>query len=325
MKQRLATRSTRGGPLIGAVLLMVAACSFPLVGGSGTAAVDAPASGEVGEVSFSDQPIRALPVDEVITIRRFVGRLFDECMAERGFPQYLEFTVPEEAVTSLDDNGLSVYMFGPSTREEALQYGYSPLLVWPRIPSFPKVIANDEAFEVAATECRSSSWGSLGESAEGTVRALDRLGETLHNASMEALLANEEFRRLHQARVACLAEAGFSVKRGPDVWLRPSGEHFGIRFGEVEEVFDEPVSGPAPGEVKVIYPPERSYTPGEQEVKLALADVACREKLGFHEKVLALAIEIQAELMEEIEPNLQELKIALDDILDTMRQIEGGG
>ena len=218
-----------------------------------------------------------------------------------------------------------MYMFGPSTREEALQYGYSPLLVWPRIPSFPNVIANDEAFEAAVAECRSSSWGSLGESAEGTVRALDRLGETLHNASMEALLANEEFRRLHQARVACLAEAGF-VALEEGVWLRPSEELFGIEFGgKLEVTSQEPVSGPAPGEVKVIYPPERSYTPGEQEVKLALADVACREKLGFHEKVLALAIEIQAELMEEIEPNLQELKIALDDILDTMRQIEGGG
>lgn len=315
----------RGKPLFAAVVLFVSSCAAPFQGTTSIAGDGTPSGRDTPELSFSDQPVLSLPVEEVTAINRFVGRLFDECMAERGFPQYLEFTIPEEAVTSLDDNGLSVYMFGPSTREEALQHGYSPLLLWPRIPSFPNVIANDEAFEVAAAECRSSSWGSLGESAEGTVRALIRLGTTLHNASMEALLANEEFRRLHQARVTCLAEAGFSVKRGPDVWLRPSGDYFGIRFGEVDEVFDEPVSGPAPGEVKVIYPPERSYTPGEQEVKLALADVGCREKLGFHGKVLALAIEIQAELMEEIEPNLQELKIALDDILDTMRQIEGAG
>lgn len=303
-------------------LLLVASCSAPL-GDSERAGAETPR--EVGELSFSDQPVLSLPVEEVTTIHRFVGRLFDECMAERGFPQYLEFTVPEEAVTSLDDNGLSVYMFGPSTREEALQHGYNPLALWPRIPSFPKVIANDEAFEVAVLECRSSSWGRLGEHAEATVRSVGRLGETLHNASMQRLLATEEFRRLHEARVACLGEAGFPVTSGPDLWLRPSGEYFGLQFGNIEMVSDEPIPSLAPGQVKVIYPPERSYTPTEEEVKLALADVACREKLDFHQRVLALAIEIQTELMAEFEANLQELKIALDDILDTMRQIEGGG
>ncbi len=233
-------------------------------------------------------------------------------MADRGFPQFLEYQIPDEAVTVVDDIGLDPHTFGPVTESEARTQGYSPLLGLP--PDFPQVVAQDEAFDRALAECRQRAWSGLDPAAEDTVRSLERLAESLHNAFMDTLRASDEFQALHDARASCLAEAGFPARDGVGVWLRPGPESFPIEFGEVEI---SPGSNPevTAGGVVVVYPPDRRYVPTRQEVALALADVECRRRLDFDRQVADVAAAIQRDLLADVEANIAELRITLDRIV----------
>ncbi len=259
------------------------------------------------------QPFRALPAEEVVAIRRAKADAVARCMASRGFAQFLEYEIPDEAVTVVDDIGIGTYTFGPVTESEARRQGYSPLMGLS--PAFPQIVAQDAAFDQALKECNRLAWDSLDPEAEVSVRALERLSESLHNAFVDSLRASDEFRKLHEARVSCLAERGFPVSDASRVWLRPGPEDFGVTFGEVVEVPREDNPSPGPGKVVILYPPELQYVPTAAEVEIALADVACRGRIGFADQVTAISVGIQRELLGEVEANVTELRIVLERIV----------
>ncbi len=300
-------RGFLGGSLLLATLLLGACVSPGLEHASPVDEAAAP----IGDLQA--QPFRSLPAEEVVAIRRAKGDAVARCMASRGFVQFLEYEIPDEAVTAVDDIGIGTYSFGPVTESEAQRQGYSPLMGLP--PMFPQIVAQDAAFEQALKECNRQAWDSLDPEAEASVRSLERLSESLHNAFVDSLRASDQFRELHQARVSCLAEAGFPVSDASRVWLRPGPEDFGVPFGEVVEVPREDNPSPGPGRVVILYPPELQYVPTAAEVEIALADVACRGRLGFVDQVTAIAAGIQRELLGEVEANVTELRIVLERIV----------
>ncbi len=306
-----------GGSLLAAALFL-AAC----VGGVVEPDVPEEVPNPGGDLEAS-QPFRSLPTAQVVAIRRAVAEVRDRCMADRGFPQFLEVEVPDEAITALDDIGLGTYTFGPVTEEEARRFGYSPLLGFP--PPFPGVVADDEAFELAVDECREEAWSRIGPAAEDTVRSLERLGSALHNAFVDALRASDAFQELHRRRLSCLAAAGFPARDGAGVWLRPEPGMFPVEFGDVVEVGGAETPPLEPGQVLVVDPPEVRYVPTQDEIELALEDVRCRAESDFAVEAAALAAVIQRDLLAEFEANLTELQIALDELVAGLGPAEGRG
>lgn len=274
--------------------------------------------GVVGDAAIQltmagSQPMDLFRAQDIARLRIARTLYVHRCMAENGFPQLVEGTfVP---LTSGLFAGLRVRpgMFGPESEEEARTWGYLLPRDRPGEAEPPVVISFDAAYDSRWDACFAEAIEAL----DTPLVAWERywaIGSELeyrfHNS-----FENSEPREVFSAWLECMAGAGY-VAGDVDAYMAQMypPTFFGVVTGTWIGVTPPETPKAIPGTVEVLAVGDPgTYIPDEDEVQLALADVACKESTGFWQALVPPLLEAQADIMEDFEAELIELNEQLDE------------
>ncbi|HYN97074.1 MAG TPA: hypothetical protein VES42_24815 [Pilimelia sp.] len=227
----------------------------------------------------------------------------NRCLADNGFPQNLRIMLDRPG-NPFAHFIVSARTLGPTSETEARRIGFG--YDQPAKPA--AVVSFDPNYDKALERCSERAWGRLGEDAEQVYESYFDLGNKL-GEPLWGMIDDRMDRAMPGKLMACLTGKGYRIPQREKFLRRPNPREIGVRIGM-------PDGGPAarwvppriPGTVQVGPPgTARRYQAPPAEGALAVAWLQCRESTGFTAHQLAVAAEVQRELVGKYEDVLAEL------------------
>lgn len=230
-------------------------------------------------------------------------KLRNQCLAQAGYPQNLNVMLGGPRVV-FENLIITPRSFGPTTEQEARRIGFG--IDQPAEP--PAVVSYDPNYISAMDDCTKRAWRQLGAGAQQAYLAYFDLGNKLSGPLM-VTIASRLDAHLPAAMLACLRSEGYHTTDEQAFLKTLNPALFGVKFGDPDpgagatwrpdKTSLEVQVGPAA--------PARRYQASAEEGALAVAWLRCRQQTGMAEQQMAVAVQVQTELLDKYEATFDEL------------------
>jgi hypothetical protein len=275
-----------------AVAGVLGAAALMLVAGCGSSAPVA------GPPALPALPAGAKPFDlfrgaELGTIQQAGLKLFNDCLAEAGYPQEREIrSAPAPVLPALLRPAIN-----PRTEADARRQGFGTPV--PRQPA--TIVRQDPAFNSAADKCDRAGRSALGDPDEvGGLR--DRYAYLGNSLVQDRTKKTQAIMVAHSKKLpGCLAEHGYRLAAGQQFNPRGDLGQFGVGLGAPVAAVPARAARPAGLAANAVFKPEvpaREYRPSRAEVAFALAFVRCGKSSGLFAALDQAEIPMQQEIVE---------------------------
>ena len=307
-----------------AVLLVLTACGAdtdaPLEKPSATNTASGSAAAKVPGSDVKDTALHQYiytPV-EFATVTHAASLLTADCMERFGF----SYPVPKftDAVQETQKSEAEVVsrLYGPTNRADAEKYGYMPASLYAESPAPAAPGSDSEAFakvlyagklpgrhqgekptspgevdgvEIPPGGCLGDAWTQIAGNPDGLG---SQLGRRLFIQSNFRAQSDPQWRSVVDEWAACLAQDGYQV---------------------TDPLNDE-------GDIKkIMVSDEEDTMASAAEIKLALADIACKEQVNFVRRLNAIDLKYAEEMVEDRQLVLGEERSRLDKLLKSASAI----
>jgi hypothetical protein len=257
-----------------------------------------------GNVSIDkDHPLALFLDDDLSLIDYAQLKLQNQCLAKAGYTQNLN-NMPSRPYAIFDGLIITPRTFGPTSEQEARRIGFGR----DQPPEPPSIVSYDANYDQALDECARQAWQRLGNTAQKVHQAYFDLGNKL----LEPLMKTIESRlspQMPAKMLACIRGKGYRVDDEQAFLKTPDPRLLGVPFGD-----PDPGAGASwkpnkmPGTVQVgPGSPAREYHASPEEGALAVAWFQCRQETKLAEQQMAVAVEVQNELVTRYETSFDEL------------------
>jgi hypothetical protein len=275
-----------------------------------------------------DDPRPPIVIDEKQPFALFLGealgvidyaqlKMTNQCLAEDGYRHNLE-TMVSGPRNPFDNLIVTARTFGPTAEAEARRLGFGMDL--PAAP--PAVVSSDATYDRVLERCSTRGWKRLGDAAHRTYIAYFELGNDLSRPLMRSIDARLD-PRATGGMLACVKDKGYRISDEAAFRRTPSPRLIGATI-HPPETGDDWQPRRIPGTVEVGPPtPARRYEASPAEGAMAVDWLRCRRTSGLADNQLAVAVEIQRELVIRHETQFVELNPEIEQVARTAAAVTG--